>query len=446
MGYESIFLGFEIDMLALESIITSYEAENGLDPAYLNSDTLLDPRDDEIAEESAMNDDYDFGFGATLFNAIALESEGADGAADAGSDAGTGDASSDSADGASNSDSGSSKKSFGDKLKSAVKNVLDAVKKFFQKLGEQAKKLGNKIKEQISKWAAAASARKETRLANKVISMAKNVRSNYQKAINILKDSLYENATEVKKICQQINDAMTKAGLDNSSEANKDNLNKLGAAFTGDKDAKSSDKEVAKAASLVNKCETAEKRVAKACELIKQSYTNLLSATSNLKITADRNAEGKSTDSEDVAKQRQEGIDKATKKAADKWNDKHDDKVDASQGRVAITNQMVRSIIMGNMYKEKTDISKLEALCGEVANICSKNADFCERASKITEKFSKKDDPNAKRAFNLCKLYFKASGVFNKLTNHINSLSTGTVLSSDGGKTADYGAPNIGND
>lgn len=445
MGYESIFLGFEIDMLALESIITSYEAENGLDPAYLNSDTLLDPRDDEIAEESAMNDDYDFGFGATLFNAIALESEGADGATDSGSatDDGTVANASDNA-----SDSGSSsKKSFGDKLKSAVKNVLDAVKKFFQKLGEQAKKLGSKIKEQISKWAAAATARKETKLANKVLSMAKNVRSNYQKAINILKESLYENATEVKKICQQINDAMTKAGLDNSSEANKDNLNKLGAAFTGDKDAKSSDKEVAKAASLVNKCEAAEKRVGKACELIKQSYTNLLTATQNLKITAERNAQGKSTDSEDVAKQRQEGIDKATKKAADKWNEKHDDKVDASEGRVEITNQMVRSIIMGNMYKEKTDISKLEALCGEVANICSKNADFCERASNITEKFSKKDDPNAKRAFNLCKLYFKASGVFNKLTNHINSLSTGTVLSSDkNGKTADYGAPSIGND
>lgn len=453
MYFDTLFDGLRMDMIALESAINTYEIENDITPSYLNSDESYDVIEaaseaaNSFSDESENDNDFAFGFG--LFeDKIALESEGADSSSD------------------------EKKASFGSRLGAAIKSIFGAIAKFFKSAIEKVKGLAAKISQKRAEAKAKKNPPPPT-LKEVVLSEAKAVRSNYQKAISMLDESVRSDAILINNICKKINEAIAKAnsaptGTDDKSHGatingtskgsvSKKNLEKMGAAFN---EVDGTSKEIEDAESALERCKSVNENLQKAMDLIAASYASFIGKVTQLKVgtrhsaadelAADRNRNSRLADSKsknknpqkdasDYSKEIQES-DKADIKAGNQmvsdWNKEHKKDEGAKlsskdKGTTAVTIEMAKAIIMYEEYTGSTSIPKLIGALNNVTKTCETNISFCEAVStKIKE--DTMDTPNTKRAYRLCKIYHNASNTFTELLVIASSLSSGTCFKPGG--------------
>lgn len=436
MYSDTLFSGIRMDMLALESAITNYELNNELTESYLNSDVSYD--EIEAANEAASyqdndtSDDNDFAFGFGLFeDKVALESEGAD-------------------------SSGSEKKpSFGSRISGAIKSVLGAIKKFFSNIAEKIKALGAKIAQKRAE----AKAKKNPvppSLKDQVLAAAREVRSNYQKAISMLDEGVRSDAVIVKNICVKINKAMADAGIKKGVKAKGDNvknLEKINEKFT---DNDGTDREIEDAENSLERCAEIRNNLAKAYDIINNSYSAFLNKITAMKndyidnrTTTSENLDTQRTgkeskdikqrDKDDIAEAKQMQKDwnadhksKETKRAAidkDTYKNEYNKNGELTKrgGTVGVTEAIAKSIIMYEEYSGSTSITNLIKVCDSFQSVCKDNYNFCESiGSKADSTYD--DNPNAKKAYRLCKIYFKASNTFTDIAHLAANLSNGTCF------------------
>lgn len=419
MSYDAVFGSFELDMIALESAVQLYEVSNDIDDEYLSNDVSYDAVETAEASESVTDtDDSSFAFGIDLFETtVAMESEGSDG--------------SDSA----NSTDTKKKESFGSKLKGGIKSILGNIGKFFSGLATRIKEIGAKISAKIKEMATKAAIKKEDKLRNAVLKEAQAVRKSFQQAVNVLDNTIKTDATEVNKICDKINAAINAAKDDKGNiEANVDNLSKVGSNYGDD-----ADKDTEDIRKRVENCKKAEALLAKHIDGVSAAFDQLCVKMAKLRIQADSNKRRSESERVDGSADTTKKVQDRNKAIADQndaavksFKEDHKDANISSptSSTTGVTKDMIKHILITEEYTQKTNISALQSECDKVSDTCSKNATFCSKAAQIVEGNISSDNKAAKRAFNLCKLYMEASGVFTKISAHITQLSTGSIFGS----------------
>lgn len=416
MNSEMYFSDLNLGMIALESAILQYECENEITDDYLASDESFDEA--TAAAEAATapeTDDSDFAFGAGLFiETVALESEGAEG------------------DDAKASTGEEKKESFGSKIKGALKSVLNSIGNFFKMLADKVGSVLSAIKEKIHQASLKKDAKKLSKMQSEVLRMASSVKSNVGKCIGILKKTINTNASKVKTICQDINNAITISAKDSGGAVNDDRVAAVGKEY-------GNDRALAKAEGCVADCEKGKEQFEKAMQILDQSVTNLLSSTAKLKIHEEAAATGpKVGESEKDAGDRIGHVAAASDKSAEDFNKKNAQtindgkmkKVEKSErfdSMTTVTKDMVRNILLADFYANGGEVKNLTSICNDVIDTCRENQEFCSKAAAIADKVDK-DNKDAKRGYALCKLYLKASNIFTYFSTQLTNLANGGYL------------------
>lgn len=424
MYSDAFFNGITMDMLALESAIIGYELDNEITDSYLASDVSYDEL--ESANESATTDDNvaadnNFAFGFNLFEeniALSTATEG--------------------------TDDGDKKPSFGDRLGGGIKSILGAIKKFFVSIQEKIKALGAKISQKMAE----AKAKKNPAppsLKEQVLAAAKEVRTNYQKAISMLDEGLRSDAIIVKNICVKINKAIAAAKVNGASKAKGDNVKNLEKINENYMKNEGSDKEIEDAEASIERCVEVRNNLAKAFDVINSSYSDFLTKVNHMSYKAEDDAASKSErldadrgnkDTQKALKDREKNDINEAKQMQKDWNDDHKskdskpaaiDKDTYKGGTVAVTAAMARSIMLHEEYSGSTSIKNLIKICDSIDKVCKENATFCDSiANKADGTYD--DNPNAKKAYRLCKIYFKASNTFTDISKMASELASGSCF------------------
>ena len=410
----SYFERLELEMIALESAIGAFEAENDITDEYLH-----DYSEPCYANESAYSDDFGFG----LFGDMTPACEEADGN--------------------------------GSKLSNGIKHILSAIGKFFSNLGE-----GMKSFFQAFKSKKAEVKKEDVNVSPQAQQVATNLRGAIKNAITIISNVTKSDTEFMKKICSDIKDSINKVGTSKLQQAEKggkglgsavrDALNttdryrdeayaEVGRNFvskSGGNDTAENksiaDERVAKAKSILDKVEKSESDLKQALQKIQEIYKSEMMKAA--RAYNDRNAEkakkyGESNYSYESRKADMDEEDKKQLKAQNNAEAKRKS-VGVQQAlatvnmrETAINNQVRQAIFVD--YKIE-DIAKL---CDGVTTACGDLEGFC---TSVAEKDFSGSDYYSKIAYELCKILSRASTVYTKIAGAIRQLTNGTIFNSSG--------------
>ena len=411
----SYFEQLDLEMIALESAIGAYEAENGLTEEYLNDfSTRYD-----YATEGAYVDDDDFGFG--LFNDVAPATEASEG---------------------------------GGGIGKGIKNILSAVGRFFTKIKDGIVAFFQSFKKKKSEVKS-----EDVQVSPAAEQVATSLRGAIKNSLSIIKNVTVEDTTFIRDLCRKISDAINAATKDKGNTkddylaaatrkkdqsddefttARDEKFAKIGETFRksysngSDEDASraTATKDLEAAEAILQKVQATKNSLVEANKKIKDIFAAELSKTIG-KISAEKDKiTSANIDSSSLSGVRDRAI-------ADQGKQKEIDDYDAEQKkRSKLGNVTSKDLADGfnaaklvNQIKQKIfldyDLTEINGLVTSVVTACKDNADFCK---KIADKNITTNNADAKIAYQMCKVLSNASTVYTSISASIKDLISGSVF------------------
>lgn len=425
----SYFERLDLEMVALESAIGAYEAENDITDEYLHDYSEPAP-----AYESASDDDFGFGLFDDMYATPATEE----------------------------ADSGK-----GSKIGNGIKNILGAIKSFFIKCKDGIVNFFQSFKKK--KTEVNAEAVKEN-ASPTALQLATSLRGALKQTYTIIGHVTTQDSAYIAKICSKIdavlstvvsgkgnnkvtaadaayaahvNSKLREENSDIDSEAMKEIGQKFreSGGFGSDSHTQGAkaEKALSDAEDILNRVEATEKDLHDAITNLKAIFNKEYTAAAAKLKKADDVAEDKyySDDATEYDRER----DADMKAEADKAKAKAD-KAELKQfnadvkknaairgGGKAKDNKGISMQQLKNQVKQIVfvdyDFKDVQQAVDAVVKACGNNAAVCERlASKAPADVS----GDAKIAYQMCKVLSRASAIYSKISNAITQLASGSVF------------------
>lgn len=425
----SYFDRLDLEMIALESAIGAYEAENGITDEYLHDYSEPAP-----AYESAANDDFGFGLFDDMYATPATEE----------------------------AESGKSSKIGG-----GIKKILGAIKGFFIKCKDGVVAFFQSFKK---KKAEVKSEDVKANASPEALKLAETMRGALKQAFKIVGDITTKDANYIASICQQIRDILdqvdrstgmsdtlyrahtNKEFHDIDSDVAQNAMSEVGKQFRqsghfgSDESTQGAkaEKELNRAEEILKNVEATEKdlqaAIANVTTIFNKEYN---AAMAKVKNRNNNTTETKYYDSNstsfDVERDREEARDKARKeeRARDEEVRKYNEEARKRQNvggnerargsadlDLAKLRQQTKQIIFVDY-----DLSAVQRAVDGVINACGNHADQCE---KIAAKAPANVTGDAKIAYQMCKVLSRSSNVYTKISAAIQRLASGAIFDQSG--------------
>ncbi len=407
----SFFERIDLEMIALESAIGAFEAENDITEEYLNDYSTPAI---SAAYESAVDDDFGFG----LFGDMSMSPATEEAEADKGS-----------------------------KLGQGIKKILESIKGFFVKIGEGLSAFAQSFKKKKSEVNDA-----DVNISAPAEKVATSLRGAIKQAFTIIGNVTAADTKFVNDICVKINNALSKAGgskalldlhnkkMDKSknSEARDEAMKELGKSFRSDRDYGMTDsmqqanaeKDLKAAEDILDKVKATNSELEGAIVNINEIYTKELNAVMN-KIRSetfpDEEFISANTSKSEIDRSRTSDKD-AKKKEIEEFNEEA-----KARRRVGVQTakrgESLDEVRLQNQIRQKIfldyNINEVVGLIDKVINTCHNHASNCE---KIAKKDTHSDDADTKIAYQMCRVLSTASTVYTKISATIRSLLNGDAF------------------
>lgn len=421
----SYFERLDLEMIALESAIGAFEAENDITDEYLH-----DYSDYEApAYESATSSSDDFGF--NLFDDMyAPANEEADGSAGG----------------------------KGGKLSQGIKNILSNIGKFFGKIRDGIVKFFESFKK---KRAEVNAEQVKENAAPEALKLANDIRGAIRQAFNIIGNVTVSDTKFIASLCEKISAAINAAGGSDAlvgahskiakfvdDDADTDAMAAAGKALRtsgafGDaknenENRANTEKKLAEAQAILDKVEATGKDIDAALANVKTIFQKEFAAAANkLRQTKSKELTVVNDDTE-FDRERREDEEAAAEKRAKAASSKevHDFNKEAKKRKSVGGAQYARdtSEIDGarliNQVRQIVfvdyDVEALNKAIQAVINACKQHAGNCE---KLANKTPASVSGDAKIAYDMCKILSRSSTIYTHISNSIQQLTSGSIFS-----------------
>lgn len=417
----SYFERLDLEMIALESAIGAFEAENDITDEYLH-----DYSDYEApAYESASSGD-DFGFGLFDDMYVAPATEDAD-------------------DG-----------SKGSKLGQGIKNILGNIKKFFGKVKDGIVSFFNSFKK---KKAEVKADEVKKNAEPEALKLADTMRGSIKQAYNIIGNITVTDTKFIASLCEKISKALDDAGGSDllvathmnfvkqiDSDAGTDTMTDAGKSFRqsghfGNNESETgrlAEKKLAEAEDILAKVDATGKDLDTALDNVSSIFKKEFTAAYN-KYKANSSKEATAIDGETTFDiERHEEEEKTKREREGKLKDAElreynkSAKARNSVGGGDFRAQKTKDIPMAKLVNQVRqivfvdyDANALDKAVKAVIDACSKHASNCD---KLANKVPANVSGDAKIAYTMCKVLSKSSNIYTHISNSIQRLTSGSVF------------------